>query len=179
MPVARVTEITSTSTQGFEDAIRQGIARATSTLRNVTSAWIKEQQVRIDNGNIAEYQVNMLMTVVLEDTTGDQPERRVTPRRTTRCAAAPTCQAGGVLLTGWGCVPARGWLSPRSAVPLAGYLRSCSAGPSWSSQPSSRVTCTTTRAGIGYYVRQCIVGIARRLVGAGVHPWPQVPVNIE
>ena len=48
MSVGRVTEITSTSTQSFEDAIRQGIARATSTLRNVTSAWIKEQQVRMD-----------------------------------------------------------------------------------------------------------------------------------
>ena len=67
MSVARVTEITSTSAQSFEDAIRQGIARATSTLRNVTSAWIKEQQVRIDNGNIVEYQVNMLITFVLDD----------------------------------------------------------------------------------------------------------------
>ena len=67
MSVARVTEITSTSGQSFEDAIRQGIARATSTLRNVTSAWIKEQQVRIDNGNIVEYQVNMLITFVLDD----------------------------------------------------------------------------------------------------------------
>jgi dodecin len=67
MSVARVTEITATSTQSFEDAIRQGIARATRTLRNVTSAWIKEQQVRIDNGNIVEFQVNMLITFVLDD----------------------------------------------------------------------------------------------------------------
>ncbi len=73
MSVARVTEITSTSDQSFEDAIRQGIARATSTLRNVTSAWIKEQQVRIDNGNIVEYQVNMLITFVLDDSAGNQP----------------------------------------------------------------------------------------------------------
>ena len=73
MSVARVTDITSTSTQSFEDTIRQGIACATSTLRNVTSAWIKEQQIRIDNGTIAEYQVNMLITFVLDDTTGDQP----------------------------------------------------------------------------------------------------------
>jgi dodecin len=67
MSVARVTEITATSTQSFEDAIRQGIARAARTLRNVTGAWIKEQQVRIDNGNIVEFQVNMLITFVLDD----------------------------------------------------------------------------------------------------------------
>jgi flavin-binding protein dodecin len=73
MSVARVVEITSTSNQSFEDAIRQGVARATSTLRNVTSAWIKEQQVRIDNGNIVEFQVNMMITFVLDDTNAGQP----------------------------------------------------------------------------------------------------------
>jgi flavin-binding protein dodecin len=73
MSVARVVEITSTSSQSFEDAIRQGVARATSTLRNVTSAWIKEQQVRIDNGNIVEFQVNMMITFVLDDTNAGQP----------------------------------------------------------------------------------------------------------
>ncbi len=73
MSVARVTEITSTSQQSFEDAIRQGIARATSSLRNVTSAWIKEQQVRIDNGNIVEFQVNMMITFVLDDSNAGQP----------------------------------------------------------------------------------------------------------
>ena len=73
MSVARVIEITSTSTQSFEDAIRQGIDRATSTLRNVTSAWIKEQQVRIDNGNIVEFQVNMMITFVLDDSNTGQP----------------------------------------------------------------------------------------------------------
>ena len=67
MAVARVTEISSTSTQSFEDAIKQGLERANSTLRNVRSAWIKEQHVRIDGGSISEYQVNMLVTFVLED----------------------------------------------------------------------------------------------------------------
>jgi flavin-binding protein dodecin len=67
MTVARVTEITSTSSNGFEDAIEQGVARATKTLRNVRSAWIKEQRVEIDGGRIAEYQVNMLVTFVLDD----------------------------------------------------------------------------------------------------------------
>jgi flavin-binding protein dodecin len=68
MSVARVTEITSTSTKSFEDAIKQGIKRATKTLRNVKSTWIKEQTVRVDeSGAITEYQVNMLVTFVLED----------------------------------------------------------------------------------------------------------------
>jgi flavin-binding protein dodecin len=66
MAVARVTEISSTSTESFEDAIRQGLNRANETLRNVRSAWIKEQQVRIENGSISEYQVNMLVTFVLD-----------------------------------------------------------------------------------------------------------------
>lgn len=67
MAVARVTEISSTSTKGFEDAIQQGIARATKTLRNVRSAWVKEQRVDIKNDQIAEYQVNLMVTFVLED----------------------------------------------------------------------------------------------------------------
>ena len=64
--VARVTEISARSTQGFDDAIRIGIQRATETLRNVTSAWVKEQRVEVDNGNVSAYQVNMLVTFVLE-----------------------------------------------------------------------------------------------------------------
>jgi len=67
MTVARVTEITSTSPNGFEDAINQGIARATKTLRGVKGAWIKDQRVEIDGNRISEYQVNMLVTFVLED----------------------------------------------------------------------------------------------------------------
>ena len=67
MAVARVTEISSTSTKSFEDAIQSGVSRATKTLRNVRSAWIKEQRVDIRDGNIAEYQVNMMVTFVLDD----------------------------------------------------------------------------------------------------------------
>ena len=65
--VGKVTEITSTSTKGFEDAIAQGLARAHKTIRNIKSAWVKEQTVRVDNGRVAEYQVNMLVTFVLDD----------------------------------------------------------------------------------------------------------------
>ena len=67
MAVARVTEISSTSSKSFEDAIQQGIARATKTLRNVRSAWIKEQRVDIRDGAIAEYQVNLMVTFILDD----------------------------------------------------------------------------------------------------------------
>ncbi len=65
--VARITEISATSTKGFEDAIRQGVSRASQTLRNVRSAWVKEQQVRVDNGRIVEFQVNLLVTAALEE----------------------------------------------------------------------------------------------------------------
>jgi flavin-binding protein dodecin len=67
MSVARVTEISSTSTESFEDALQQGIARATRTLRNVRSAWIKDQRVEIDGERIVEYQVNLQITFVLDD----------------------------------------------------------------------------------------------------------------
>lgn len=67
MSVAKVSEISSTSTKSFEDAIQQGLARAGKTLRNVRSAWIKEQQVRVTDGRISEYQVNMAVTFVLDE----------------------------------------------------------------------------------------------------------------
>lgn len=67
MSIARITEISSTSKKSFEDAIQSGVARATQTLRNVRSAWVKEQQIQIENGKIAEYQVNLMITFVLDD----------------------------------------------------------------------------------------------------------------
>ncbi len=66
MSVARITEISATSTQSFEDAIKQGIDRASQTLRHVKSAWVKEQQVNLDEGKIVNYQVNLVITFVLE-----------------------------------------------------------------------------------------------------------------
>jgi hypothetical protein len=67
MAVARVTEISSTSPKSFEDAIQQGVARATKTLRNVRGAWVKEQRIDIKDGKITEYQVNLMVTFVLDD----------------------------------------------------------------------------------------------------------------
>jgi flavin-binding protein dodecin len=65
--VARVTEISAVSPRGFEDAIKVGVDRATQTLRNVTSAWVKEQRVEISDGAIVNYQVNLMVTFVLDD----------------------------------------------------------------------------------------------------------------
>ena len=68
MSVARIVEISSTSNKSFEDAVQQGIARATKTLRQVKSAWIKEQEVQVQGDKISSYKVNMLITFVLDDT---------------------------------------------------------------------------------------------------------------
>ena len=71
MTVARVTELSATSEQSFEDAVNMAVKRATQTLRNVESAWVKDQNVLIDNGNIMGYKVNVAITFVLEE--GEQP----------------------------------------------------------------------------------------------------------
>ena len=68
MTVARVTEIKASSTSSFDEAIREGIARAHRTLENVKSAWIRDQEILIDReGNITEYRVLMKITFVLKD----------------------------------------------------------------------------------------------------------------
>lgn len=67
MSVARITEISSTSERSFEHAMQEGITRASKTLRNIRGAWIKEQQLDVENGRIHRYRVNLLVTFVLED----------------------------------------------------------------------------------------------------------------
>jgi len=67
MSIAKVSEISATSTKSFEDAMQQGLSRAAKTIRHIRGAWIKEQHVRCDEGRIAEYQVNMMVTFVLDD----------------------------------------------------------------------------------------------------------------
>ncbi|AWC23900.1 dodecin family protein [Aminobacter sp. P9b] len=67
MSVARVTEITSSSTKSFQDAIEQGIARASMTLKNVEGAWIQDQKIVVENGKITAYRVNMKVTFILTD----------------------------------------------------------------------------------------------------------------
>ena len=65
--VAKVSEISSRSDKSFEDAIQVGLARAGKTLRHLTSAWVKEQRIELKEGRIVGYQVNMLVTFVLDE----------------------------------------------------------------------------------------------------------------
>jgi len=65
--VAKVSEISARSDKSFEDAIKLGLARAAKTLRNVTSAWIKEQRMDVKDGQIQGYQVNMMVTFIIDD----------------------------------------------------------------------------------------------------------------
>lgn len=68
MSIARVTEIKSSSTASFDDAIRQGLRRARKTLSNVKSAWIEDQEVQVDDaGEVVEFLVRMRVTFVLKD----------------------------------------------------------------------------------------------------------------
>ncbi len=67
MSVAKVTEITASSTKSFEDALQQGISRASKTLENVRSAWIQDHEVVVQDGKITEYKVKMKITFVLND----------------------------------------------------------------------------------------------------------------
>ncbi len=67
MSIAKVIEISATSPKSFEDAIRQGIARAVETVDDVRGAWIKEQEVRLENGKISEFRVNMKVTFVVHE----------------------------------------------------------------------------------------------------------------
>ncbi len=67
MAVAKVTEIISSSKESFEDAVNKGIKRASKTLQNVTSAWVQNQQVKVEDGKVKEYRVNLKVTFILKD----------------------------------------------------------------------------------------------------------------
>ena len=67
MSVAKVTEITSTSKKSFDDAMEEGIKRASKTLKNITGAWVQDMKVDIDDGKISAYRVNLKLTFVLKD----------------------------------------------------------------------------------------------------------------
>lgn len=67
MAVAKVTEIIASSNKSFDDAIKQGIARAEKTLKNIRGAWIKDQKIVVEEGKITEYRVAMKVSFVLKD----------------------------------------------------------------------------------------------------------------
>ena len=71
MSVAKVIELTATSNESFEDAIQQGVARGSKTLKNVQGAWIKEEQVNIENNRFSAYRVNLMVTFVLDGDVDD------------------------------------------------------------------------------------------------------------
>jgi hypothetical protein len=66
MTVAKVSEISASSAKSFDDAMRQGLARANKTLKNITGAWIADQEIMVDKGKITGYRVRMRITFVLE-----------------------------------------------------------------------------------------------------------------
>lgn len=67
MTVARVTEITASSPRSFEDAVQVGVARANKTLKNITGAWVKDQEVAIKDGDITAFRVKLKVTFILEE----------------------------------------------------------------------------------------------------------------
>ncbi len=67
MSVATVTELSATSPDGFEAAVKEGIERANKTLRNVEAAWVKDMNVLIEDGSIQGYKVNLEVTFVLDE----------------------------------------------------------------------------------------------------------------
>lgn len=66
MSIAKVTEITASSKKSFEDAMKKGLSRAAKTLDNISGAWIQDQEVLVENGEICEYRVHMKVTFVLK-----------------------------------------------------------------------------------------------------------------
>lgn len=66
MAVAKIIELTSRSSKSFDDAVEQGLHKATDSIKNVQSAWIKDQQVLVDNGSISNYQVTLKVTFMVE-----------------------------------------------------------------------------------------------------------------
>ena len=67
MSVAKVIEVSASSKTSFEDAINQGLSRACDSVSNVRGAWVKEQKVKVENGKISAYLVNMQVTFVLDE----------------------------------------------------------------------------------------------------------------
>jgi len=66
MSVAKIIEISAESTASFEDAIHQGLEAASKTVHNIKGAWVKEQQVIVDAGNIVSYRVDLKVTFILD-----------------------------------------------------------------------------------------------------------------
>ncbi len=66
MSIARITEITASSNESFEDAVKKGITRAAETIQGITGAWVESQKVTVKDGKIDQYRVNMKVTFILK-----------------------------------------------------------------------------------------------------------------
>jgi hypothetical protein len=75
MSVAKIIEISSSSTKGFEDAIADGIARASDTIKHIQGAWVSEQKVTVEKGKIVDYRVTLRLTFLLEDEKPEKPSK--------------------------------------------------------------------------------------------------------
>lgn len=67
MSVAKVTEIISSSSKSFDDAVENGIERASKTVKGITGAWVSDQKVTVKDGKVDEYRVVLKVTFVLND----------------------------------------------------------------------------------------------------------------
>ena len=66
MSIAKTIEVTASSKKGFEDAVKQGVAKASESLNNITGAWVMDQSVKVNKGKISEYAVRMKITFILK-----------------------------------------------------------------------------------------------------------------
>ena len=121
MTVARITEISSISSKSFEDAITQGVARANQTLKNVKGAWVKDQEVTIDNGKVTGYKVILKVTFVLEEKStaipafvpAHSPRFGGTPKTTSLAVRPPDAQISGPVTSGgWRARPGNDRMPP-------------------------------------------------------------------
>lgn len=75
MSVAKIIEISSSSTKGFEDAISYGIARASETIKHIQGAWVSEQKVVVEKGKVVDYRVTLRLTFLLEEPKAEKPAK--------------------------------------------------------------------------------------------------------
>jgi hypothetical protein len=66
MSIAKTIEVTASSKKSFDDALKQGIAKAAETLENITGAWVMDEEVKVNKGKIAEYTVRMRLTFIVK-----------------------------------------------------------------------------------------------------------------
>jgi flavin-binding protein dodecin len=84
MSVARITEISATSRKSFEDAVKQGVKRASETLDGITSAWVADQEVAVKNGAVSEYRVRLKITFILKASKKKATKKKAAKRKAKR-----------------------------------------------------------------------------------------------